>query len=142
LPGETTRVVIHDGARPLVTPELISLVVEALGNWQGIVAAVPLKDTIKKVDAEKGIIATIERTGLWAAQTPQVFLPEVLMEAHQKARMDGFYGTDDSILLERLGYKVKVVMGSYENVKITTPEDLPVAEAILRLKTMKESGQR
>lgn len=142
LPGETTRVLIHDGARPLVTPELISRLIEALPNWQGVVAAVPLKDTIKRVDSEQGIIETIERTDLWAAQTPQVFLPKTLMEAHQRARMDGFYGTDDSVLLERLGYKVKVVMGSYENVKITTPDDLPVAEAILGLRTTKESGQR
>lgn len=142
LPGETSRVLVHDGARPLVTPELISGLIEALPNWQGVVAAVPLKDTIKRVGPENAVVRTIEREDLWAAQTPQVFLPEVLMEAHQRARMDGFYGTDDSVLLERLGYKVRVIMGSYENIKITTPADLVIAEAILGLRSTKETGQR
>lgn len=137
LPRETTRVSIHDGARPLVTPDLILKAVEALEDYDGVVTAVPLKDTIKEVDSENLIRTTVERKDLWAAQTPQVFRPEILMKAHQKARMDGFYGTDDSVLLERLGYKVKVIMGSYENIKITTPEDLAVAEAILRRREAK-----
>lgn len=132
LPRETARVTIHDGARPLVTTSLILKAIEALEDCDGVVTAVPLKDTIKEVSSENLIRTTVERKDLWAAQTPQVFRPEILMKAHQKARMDGFYGTDDSVLLERLGYKVKVVLGSYENIKITTPEDLVVAEAILR----------
>lgn len=134
LPRETEKVVVHDGARPLVTPDLISQTIEAFNDWDGVVVAVPVKDTIKEVGAKEEIVQTLERHFLWAAQTPQVFLPEKLMSAHQKARMEGFYGTDDAILMERAGYKLRVIMGSYENIKITTPEDMTVAEAILKLR--------
>ncbi len=132
LPRETNTVIVHDGARPLVTPNLIEQAIGALSGWDGVVVAVPVKDTIKEVKKEEEIVSTLERSPLWAAQTPQVFLPEKLMKAHQKARMEGFYGTDDAMLMERAGNRLRVTMGSYENIKITTPEDLWIAEAILK----------
>jgi len=93
---------------------------------------VPVKDTIKVVDGKNFILNTPDRKYLWAIQTPQVFERNLIIKAHQKALEDGFLGTDDTVLVERLGYKVKVVEGDYRNIKITTPEDLIVAEAFLK----------
>lgn len=132
LPKETSVVLVHDGARPLVSAELINRAVESLEGWDGAVLAVPLVDTIKKVEAGCKISQTIDRTKLYAAQTPQVFPVDVLKKAYGRAKSEGTYGTDDSYLVERAGFRVRVVVGSPDNIKVTTPIDLLVAEAIIK----------
>lgn len=99
---------------------------------KAVALGVPVKDTIKVVDGKNFILNTPDRKYLWAIQTPQVFERNLIIKAHQRALEDGFLGTDDTVLVERLGYKVKVVEGDYRNIKITTPEDLIVAEAFLK----------
>jgi 2-C-methyl-D-erythritol 4-phosphate cytidylyltransferase len=132
-------VLVHDGARPLVTGELVMRCLGALGDCDGVVAAVPVKDTVKRVTACGGkrgaslvVLKTVERACLWAVQTPQVFWSGTLRAAHEKARHEGFYATDDAGLVERYGGRVSVVVGSYGNIKITTPEDVIIAEALCR----------
>ena len=93
--------------------------------------AVPVKDTIKSSEDGGYVNETLERSKLWAVQTPQAFKYDVLISAHNRAAQDGFTGTDDTVLAERLGYKTRLVMGSYNNIKITTKEDLEFAEAIV-----------
>jgi 2-C-methyl-D-erythritol 4-phosphate cytidylyltransferase len=124
-------VVIHDGARPLVLPETVSLVVEGARRHGACVVAIPVRDTIKEVDDQGFVTRTVPRQGLWSVQTPQGFRQRIITEAHLLAEKDGFEATDDASLVERMGLKVKVVMGSQENLKITTPEDLALAEEIL-----------
>lgn len=120
-------VVIHDGARPFVTIELIEKGLEAAQETGAAVAAVPVKDTIKRVDKDSLVQETPPRRLLWAVQTPQVFRFDIIQAAYAKARGDV---TDDAMLVERLGVKVKVYPGSYDNIKITTREDLMVAGMI------------
>jgi 2-C-methyl-D-erythritol 4-phosphate cytidylyltransferase len=100
--------------------------------WKATVLAVPVKDTIKSANDTLQIEKTISRDRLWAIQTPQTFERSVIREAHQRASQEGFIGTDDAALVERLGVQVKIVMGSYDNIKITTPEDLVIGEALLK----------
>jgi len=124
-------VLVHDGARPFISEEIISALLENSNGYDGVICAVPVKDTIKKV--ERDVVAeTIDRSTLWAVQTPQAFTYEILEEAHNLAEEKGFFGTDDASLLEWQGKKVKVVMGDYFNIKVTTKEDLIFAEAILQ----------
>jgi len=130
LPDETKIAIIHDGARPLIVPSIIERSISEIVNWDGVVVGVPVKDTLKRV-REKQIVNTVNRQEIWQVQTPQVFVADLLMGAYQKAMEEGFYGTDDSVLMERLGYRIGMIMGSYENIKITTPEDLVIAEAVL-----------
>lgn len=125
-------VMIHDGVRPFVTGRLLRGSIEMAKTKGGVVVAVPVKDTIKKVSKEGIIEETLERRNLWAIQSPQVFKYEIINKAYLKAYQDEFYGTDDASLVERIGHKVEVLMGSYENIKITTQEDLVLAEMILR----------
>jgi 2-C-methyl-D-erythritol 4-phosphate cytidylyltransferase len=106
--------------------------IEAAKECGAAVAAVPVTDTIKRVDADGLVIDTPAREQLWAAQTPQVFRYSLLMQAHQSVRKRGILVTDDAALLEHLGVRVKVVRGSYENLKITSEDDLPLAGLILR----------
>jgi 2-C-methyl-D-erythritol 4-phosphate cytidylyltransferase len=123
-------VMIHDGARPLITPAIIEAGLEAVRKHQAAIAAVPVKDTIKQV--EQGIItSTLDRSLLWMVQTPQVFSFPLIYQAHHSpvAQEDA---SDDAILLERLGQRVAVFPGSYSNIKITTQEDLLLAEALLQ----------
>jgi len=122
---------IHDGARPLVTSELIDKTVELLGDKNGIVVAVPAQDTIKIVGEDGIVVETPKRSSLWAVQTPQVFPLKLIKEAIERANEEGFVGTDDASLMERLGYKVHIVLGTKENMKITTPIDLTIAEVIM-----------
>ena len=130
LPGQTEIVAVHDGARPLISPEIIERSFAELGNWDGVVVGVPVKDTLKQVE-DKKIVKTLDRQNIWHIQTPQIFQTDLLIKAYQKAKDDGFCGTDDAALMERMDCRIGVVLGSYENVKITTPEDLVIAEAIL-----------
>jgi 2-C-methyl-D-erythritol 4-phosphate cytidylyltransferase len=123
-------VLIHDGVRPFFPAELVAPVIAEAARIGGCVVGVPVKDTIKRV--EEGLIRdTPDRRVLWQAQTPQAFRYELILEAHQRAREEGFRGTDDASLLERLEMPVAMLQGSYRNIKITTPEDLQVAQAFL-----------
>jgi 2-C-methyl-D-erythritol 4-phosphate cytidylyltransferase len=115
-----------------VTPDLIRQCVEAARKGEGVAAGVPVKDTVKEVD-EKGIVhQTLERSRLWAIQTPQAFPAKMLRKAYDASYKKKQYGTDDATLVERMGGKIRVIMGSYDNIKITTPEDLILAEEILK----------
>lgn len=125
-------VLIHDGARPFVTDEIIEKSIKCAKKYNCAIVGVPVKDTIKIVNENNDVCDTPNRNTLWSIQTPQVFDYSLIMNAHEKAKADEYYGTDDSMLMEYLGYNVKVVEGSYNNIKITTPEDLKIAEEILR----------
>lgn len=122
-------VVVHDGARPLITADIIEKSIKEAKEYGACVVGVPVKDTIKKVGDDLFIEGTVDRDVLWQAQTPQAFKYKIITRALKKAKGKM---TDDAKLVEDLGIKVKMVMGSYENIKITTPEDLVIAEAILR----------
>ncbi|MCF6179768.1 MAG: 2-C-methyl-D-erythritol 4-phosphate cytidylyltransferase [Geopsychrobacter sp.] len=124
-------VLIHDGVRPLLNPALIPLLIDTAVLKDGAVVGVPVKDTIKEVEQEL-ILGTPERSRLWQVQTPQAFRFAILWQAYQKAAEDNFCGTDDASLVERLGLKVAMLEGDYRNLKITTPEDLLIAEALLK----------
>ncbi|GAB6178933.1 2-C-methyl-D-erythritol 4-phosphate cytidylyltransferase [Desulfotomaculum defluvii] len=132
LSSHTEMVVIHDGARPLVQVNQISSVIKEARLVGAAALAVPVKDTIKMIDDQGYIIGTPNREKLWAVQTPQVFCYDIILEAHQTAHEKGIYATDDCALVEALGKPVKLVQGTYENIKITTPEDMVLAEAFLR----------
>jgi len=132
VPAAAEFILIHDGARPLVNKTDICAVVAGARRYGAAVLAVPVKDTIKTVDGEGEVLRTLDRSELWAIQTPQVFSATLLKQAYYIAAKDGFLGTDDSSLVERVGVKVKVVKGRYDNLKITTPEDLVIAEALIR----------
>ena len=134
LPRETDIVLVHDGARPFVTREIIDRVLEGAPGG-GAVAAVPATDTIKQVAPEGRIERTLPRSRIWQAQTPQGFPLRALVAAYERARAQGWTETDDSTLVERAGGTVSVVMGAADNIKITRPDDLPVAEAIARLES-------
>lgn len=122
-------VLIHDGARPFITEEIIKDAVEKTKEYGATVVGVPVKDTIKIV--KDGVIEdTPDRSIVWAAQTPQSFKRDIVEKAYKKAYEEGFYGTDDAMLAEKVGYRVHMVMGSYDNIKITSPEDLGFAESI------------
>ena len=127
--GDATHVLVHDGARPLIDAPLISRTVQAASDHEAAIAAVPAKDTIKIADEEMSVHKTVPRENLWAVQTPQIFDSELLKSAHRNIDADV---TDDASMVEMLGHGIKIFMGSYENLKITTPEDIVMAEAILR----------
>jgi 2-C-methyl-D-erythritol 4-phosphate cytidylyltransferase len=131
LPSEAEHVLIHDGARCLASPSLFDRCAAALQTCPGLIAAVPVKDTIKVVD-EAGIIqATPDRSTLWAAQTPQGFHVDKLKTAHDQGKAAGWSVTDDAALFEKCGWPVKIVLGEETNLKVTTPEDLKIAEMVL-----------
>ncbi len=162
LDDSTSMVVIHDGARPFIDMDLIKRTIDGVKGYDGAVAAVPVKDTIKEahsrgdcpgITGEKGLSLftdeaqrsrrigtvpdymvkkTLNRNFLWAVQTPQVFHFNKIKEAYEKAFADKYCATDDAALVERYGGRVKIVMGSYRNIKITTPEDIKIAEALLK----------
>jgi len=130
LGADADVVMVHDGVRPLVTPVIIAAGIDAVKAAGAAIAAVPVKPTIKVIDPKTQTVAeTLDRELLWEVQTPQVFDRKVLEKAYAQDR-DG--ATDDAVLVERMGVKVSVFMGSYANVKITTPEDLIVARALLK----------
>ncbi|MEA5447380.1 2-C-methyl-D-erythritol 4-phosphate cytidylyltransferase [Leptolyngbya sp. CCNP1308] len=132
LPPEATHVLIHDGARCLATPDLFDRCAVALATCPGLVAAVPVKDTIKVVDADQRIEATPDRQRLWAAQTPQGFDVALLKQGHQQGIDQGWIVTDDAALFEKCDLPVQVVPGEETNLKVTTPMDLAIAEFILK----------
>jgi 2-C-methyl-D-erythritol 4-phosphate cytidylyltransferase len=122
-------ILVHDGARPFVTNVVIERILEKLIEQEAVICAVPMKDTIKKV-VNNVVVETIDRSTLWGVQTPQAFTYECLMAAHRKAIEKGFLGTDDASLVEWNGSKVSVVNGDYNNIKVTTKEDLFFAKTI------------
>jgi 2-C-methyl-D-erythritol 4-phosphate cytidylyltransferase len=123
-------ILVHDGARPFVRKDLIHEIVNLTEEKGAVIVAVPVKETIKQV-SNSIVQRTIDRSTLWSVQTPQAFQPSLLLKAHETAFNEGFIGTDDASLVERLGEKVYIVEGNYDNIKITTPEDIPHAEAII-----------
>ena len=131
LPADAEVVLIHDGARCLVDPALIDRCAAAVAAGDAVIAATPVTDTIKQVDGGGTITATPDRSALWAAQTPQGFPVAQLRQAHAQARREGWSVTDDASLFERLGWPVKVLESSPANIKITTPFDITIAEAVL-----------
>lgn len=140
LPAKAQQVLIHDGARCLVTPELFDRCAAALEDCPGLIAAVPVKDTIKVVEA--GVVTqTPDRSGLWAAQTPQGFQVELLRQCHEKGLQNGWEVTDDAALFEQCGLPVTLVPGEETNLKVTTPVDLAIAEFILKQRGWTDSGQ-
>ncbi len=127
---ETELVLVHDGARPLVDHALISRVIAEARTGGAAVPVIPLVDTIKEV-REGAVVKTVDRSTLFRIQTPQGFLYPVLKKAYDAARHDRFYGTDEAMLVERIGVTVRAVEGDARNVKITTPLDIRMAEALL-----------
>lgn len=123
-------VIVHDGARPFVNQECINNSILGAIKHGACVVGVPVKDTIKIIDECNDILETPNREVLWAAQTPQTFSYKLLFKAYEESITLGYSATDDSMLVEKLGYKVKMIKGSYDNIKITTPEDLILGERI------------
>ncbi|MBQ1188585.1 MAG: 2-C-methyl-D-erythritol 4-phosphate cytidylyltransferase [Peptococcaceae bacterium] len=132
LPAEYDRVMIHDGARPFVTEELIAALMGQLTPECGTIAAVPAKDTVKRVDESGFVQQTLKRSELWNIQTPQCFYTAAILECYLRGEQEGFVATDDASLAEQYGLAVKTVPAYYENIKLTTPEDLDVAEVFLK----------
>lgn len=130
--NENTSIVLtHDGARPFIKTDIIDKSIREVDRVDACIVGVPVKDTIKVVGDSSEIIDTPNRSTLWAAQTPQCFRKEIIKLAHEKAIEDSYLGTDDSSLVERLGLKVNLIMGSYENIKITTPDDILLGETLI-----------
>ncbi len=150
---DTSLILVHDGARPLIERALVSRAIQELislcdseSGIDGVVPGVPVKDTIKEIRSQKSgvksqetesggeiiVEKTLNRGLLRAVQTPQVFCFQKLMNSYKKAMAEGYYATDDAALLERCGGRIKIIMGSYNNIKITTPEDIFIAEAMLK----------
>ncbi len=127
--GDASHILVHDGARPLIDAPLVSRAVRSMSHHCAAIAAVPVKDTIKTADDDMSVVRTVPRNQLWAIQTPQIFEANLFRTAHLSIDADV---TDDATMVEMLGYQVKLFMGSYENLKVTTPSDIIVAEAILR----------
>ena len=130
-PADDDIIIIHDGVRPFVTTDMIQRSIDSARINDGALVAVPVKDTIKVV--RDGLVReTPLRESLWQAQTPQTFRYGIIRNAHERAAAEGYLGTDDASLVERLGGSVAVIMGDYRNIKITTPEDLLLGEAFLK----------
>lgn len=127
--GPGDAVAIHDGARPRLAPDLLQRLMLALDSADGSLPMVAVKDTVKRVDAQGRVLETLIRSELYAAQTPQVFRYSVILDAHRRAKAEGFLGTDDCSLVERYGGSIQRVEGDYSNVKVTTPEDLSILAA-------------
>jgi 2-C-methyl-D-erythritol 4-phosphate cytidylyltransferase len=132
-------VLIHDGGRPFADRDMFLNAINQIEGCDGVIAAVRVKDTIKEIEPAGNnspdapvVRQTLNRELLYAVQTPQVFQYKTIKEAHEKARLEKYYGTDDAALVERYGGRIRISQGSYSNIKITTPEDIPVGEAILK----------
>ena len=122
-PADTSIVLVHDAVRPFITGQLIDAIRTGAEAHGAVLCALPIVETVKRV-VDGVVESTLDRSTLWAVQTPQGFRAPLLREAHEKARRDGIVGTDEAMLVERLGHAVRVVPGSADNVKITTPDDL------------------
>lgn len=129
-------VLVHDGARPFVNEDIINRSLEEVQKYKSVVVGVPVKDTIKVVNNNNDIVDTPNRSTLWSVQTPQTFDYNVIKRAYEDAFNNNFYGTDDAMLVERIGYTVKMIYGSYNNIKVTTPEDIDMGIQILNSKVL------
>ena len=125
-------VIIHDGVRPFVEQEHLVACIQGAAELGACILGIKAFDTVKEVNPENEIIRTRQRDTLWLAQTPQVFDVNLIKRAHEKARQEGFTGTDDASLVERLGATVKIIPGSRSNIKITDPQDLKLARTIMK----------
>ena len=134
LPAEVEIIMIHDAARPFVTPAIIDSVLDAARRHGAALAAVPVQDTVKSSTRAGRVLKTVDRRGLWLAQTPQAFRADLLREAHRRAVAAGHRGTDESALIESMGHPVHLVPGSPLNFKITTREDLNLARSLVNQK--------
>jgi len=139
---KTEWVLVHDGVRPFVSHEAISRLLETVKMHGAAILAVPVKDTVKMVDDAGIVERTPDRSRLWAVQTPQAFRREWLVEAHELAARQDQMATDDAMLIEEMGLDVRVVEGEYTNIKLTTPEDMIMAEAILRMRGYQHDSDR
>lgn len=133
LPDGVDIVAIHDGVRPFVTQEMIEESILGARQFKAVVLAVPVKETIKMAGPDRTVLKTLDRESLWQIQTPQTFHLDLIRQALHKATEDGFIGTDDASLVERIGVRVHILPGSYTNIKITTPEDLILGHLILKM---------
>lgn len=129
--SDSDIIIVHDGARPFTNSKIISNSIENAKKFGAAIVAVPCKDTIKLAKKEDIIKKTVDRSKLWMAQTPQTFQSDIILKAHQDAKENDFIGTDEASLVERMGGEVKLVMGSYDNIKVTTEEDLLLAQIII-----------
>jgi 2-C-methyl-D-erythritol 4-phosphate cytidylyltransferase len=129
--GPSDIVLVHDGVRPFVESKRISHAIKACKEYEAAVLAVQPKDTIRRSRSGGFFDQTLDRNALWLVQTPQAFKGTLLMKAFKKAKADKFYGTDEAVLVERIGVKAKIVEGSYDNIKITTQEDIELGQLIL-----------
>ncbi len=136
LPKDGEIIVIHDGVRPFVTKEMIEESIRSAVSFGAVVMAMPVKETIKMSHPDGTVLQTLDRESLWQVQTPQTFQAKVIKEAYYKATEEGFIGTDDASLVERLGLKVHLLPGSYTNIKITTQEDWMLANLFLKTKIL------
>ena len=125
-------VLVHDGVRPFVSGGLIQRVIDAAIAEGAAALGVPVKDSVKEANAAGWVIRTVSREGLWLTQTPQAFRKTLILAAYERAAADGFCGTDDASLVERMGAPVRMIPGDCHNIKVTTPEDLVMGEALLR----------
>jgi 2-C-methyl-D-erythritol 4-phosphate cytidylyltransferase len=135
-------ILVHDGVRPLVTPEAVRRVIRAAKEFDAAILAQPAQDTVKRVDKDNLVIETLNRRELWLVQTPQAFRTRLLWRAFVEAYGREFYGTDEASLVEALGVPIKVVPGSAHNIKVTTPEDLALAELLLEMRQRKKDARR
>ena len=131
-------ILVHDAARPLVSEKTILETIRVAEAKGAAIAAVPAKNTIKLCNAAGEVVETPDRSRLWEVQTPQGFRRDILVKANQQAVAEGFLGTDDASLVERLGWKVHIVESDYRNIKLTTPEDMVIAKAFLAAEEDKE----
>ena len=129
---DTDIVVIHDGVRPLVEKTIIQESIEAAQEYGAAIAAIPLKETVKKSRKDFFINETLNREEIWRAQTPQTFKYDIILSAYHQSYKDKFFATDDATIVERYGHKVKMIIGSEGNIKITTPFDIIIAENFLK----------
>lgn len=125
-------ILIHDGVRPCIPGGVIERLLEGMDGVDGVIPAVPVKDTIKEVDEEGMVRVTLDRERVRAIQTPQLFQYRILRRAYDRAFAEGFYGTDDAALVERAGGKIRTIAGSPLNIKVTTQEDLAIVEYLLK----------
>jgi len=132
LDKDTDIVVIHDGARPLIEETIIQDSIETAQKYGAAITAIPIKDTVKKCGKDFFINKTLNREEIWRAQTPQTFKYDLILPAYHKAYKDKCLTTDDAAIIERYGHKIKLIIGSEENIKITTPFDIIVAENFLK----------
>ena len=139
LSADTEIVLIHDAVRPFVTEDILLRSIETAQEVGCCIAGVPAKDTIKVCDGDGMVAATPARESLWQIQTPQTFRKDLILRAYERAMREGFSGTDDASLAEHAGYAVKVILGDYRNIKITTPEDLRIAELFFQEGQVKQT---